>query len=675
MSSYFNKLSGFIFLSIFFILFILTIYSLISSNEIIRNAELVQYVFIADIIFLLILLLYLTLFLINYIKNKKRDIVGLRLFNKFFLFFGIFSIIPSGIMLLSSAIFFNIELSTWLGPAFKSSVNNSYQLAQKYIDQTERDLITDSKFIRNYVLAERLIDRDIIERFDIATVYNVIRETPFIEYFTEENNYELSSKNLERTKALTKDDITIFFYDQQLFSKINLSNERYLIILKSIDLETLNYYQNIINSYNAINSIDNDKKNIQITFFTIYTVLSISLIIIFIIIGTNFSFRLARPIRSLNSAIISLKKGNFQDIDIKKTKEKDDISQLTNSFYDMSKTISAQRINLQETNNTINDQLQFINNIIKNSPYGIFVIHNKELIFQNEASNIFKNDEKSSFSFIKDKIINDLRNKNRDFESSFEINLNLNIQNIQKIFFIKSIYLSNNSLYDQIIIFNDYTDLIAAEKNNAIADLARKISHEIKNPLTPMLLSSEFLESQLEDEDLKNSVISIKRQIFLIQNLVNEFSSYARLPKPKFIKLNISDICNIYIDEYKKNYPNINFNSKIDNNLTFNFDQSYIDIILNNLFKNSIEALHDTKTPQIELILSIDKKNIKLVFFDNGPGYDGDISDLLKPYFSTKNSSGLGLSLINKIINENSGDLIIKTNKYSGFKVEIIFNV
>ncbi len=236
----------------------------------------------------------------------------MRLFNKFFLFFGIFSIIPSGIMLLSSAIFFNIELSTWLGPAFKSSVNNSYQLAQKYIDQTEKNLITDSKFIRNYVLAERLIDRDIIERFDIATVYNVIRETPFIEYFTEENNYELSSENLERTKKVTKDDITIFFYDQQLFSKINLSNDRYLILLKTIDLETLNYYQNIINSYNAINSIDNDKKNIQITFFTIYTVLSISLIIIFIIIGTNFSFRLARPIRSLNSAIISLKKVIFK---------------------------------------------------------------------------------------------------------------------------------------------------------------------------------------------------------------------------------------------------------------------------------------------------------------------------------------------------------------------------
>ena len=675
MSNYLNKLSGLILLSVFFILFILTIYSLISSNEIIRDAELIQYIFIADIVFFLILLLYLALFLINYIKSKKRDVIGLRLFNKFFLFFGIFSIIPSGLILLSSAIFFNIELSTWLGPAFKSSVNNSYQLAQRYIDQTERDLIVDSKFIRNYVLAERLIDRDIIERFDIATVYNVINENPFIEYFTKETSYELSADNFKRVSEITEDDITIYFYDQQLFSKINLYEDRYLILLKTIDLETLNYYQNIINSYNAINSIDSDKKNIQITFFTIYTVLSVSLIIIFIIIGTNFSFRLAKPIRSLNSAIISLKKGNFEYQNIEKSNDKDDISQLTNSFYDMSKTISAQRINLEETNNTISDQLQFINNIIKNSPYGIFVIHNEELIFQNDASNIFKENEKSSFLFLKEKIINGLKNKNQNFDSSFEINLNINIDNEKKVFFIKSIFISNNSLYDQIIIFNDYTDLISAEKNNAIADLARKISHEIKNPLTPMLLSSEFLESQLEDEDLKNSVISIKRQIFLIQNLVNEFSSYARLPKPKIVKLNISDIANIYIEEYKKNYSNIIFNSKIENNIVHNFDQSYIDIIFNNLFKNSIEALKDIKNPQIELLLSISNNKLKLIFFDNGPGYEGDVGDLLKPYFSTKNSSGLGLSLISKIVNENNGDLFIKTNKYSGFKVEICFNV
>ena len=257
MSNYFNKFSAFILITIFITLFALTVYSLISSNEIVRNAELIQYVLIADFVFLLILLLYLSLFLINYLKYKNREVVGLRLFNKFFLFFGLFSVIPSGIILMASAIFFNIEVSTWLGPAFKSTVNNSYQLAQKYIDQTEKDLITDSKFIRNYVLAERLIDRDIIQRFNISTVYNYNNGNQFIEHISDEKIF-LSDDNLRDASTVSDTDITIFFSNDQLFSKVNLNSTNYLLLLKNIDLETLNYYQNIIQSYEAINSFDNN---------------------------------------------------------------------------------------------------------------------------------------------------------------------------------------------------------------------------------------------------------------------------------------------------------------------------------------------------------------------------------------------------------------------------------
>ncbi|MFL2533553.1 MAG: ATP-binding protein [Alphaproteobacteria bacterium] len=670
MTSYFNKISGFILIFTFFVLFILTVYSLISSNEVVRDAELIQYVFIADLIFLLILFVYLAIFLINYIKYKNRDVVGLRLFNKFFLFFGMFSIIPSGIILLSSAIFFNIELSTWLGPAFKSTVNNSYQLAQKYIDQTEKNLVKDSKFIRNYVLAERLIDRDIIQRFNISTVYNVVNDEIFIEHFSNEETF-LKDNVLKKSSEITNDDITIFFLDGQLFSKINISNNNYLLLLKSIDLEILNYYQNIIESYDAINSIDDNKKNIQITFFTIYLILSCSLIIIFMIIGTNFSFKLARPIRNLNSAIISLKRGNFENSFIEKSSDKDDISQLTNSFYDMSETINYQKNNLEKTNKTINDQLEFINNIINNSPYGIFVINKDELVFQNDLSKVFQTSKSSSFEILLETLSNKIYEKKDFSKKSFEVNLTIKVKDIDRIYFIKSIFIENNSLFDQIIIFNDYTDLISAEKNNAIADLARKISHEIKNPLTPMLLSAEFIESQVDDEELKNSILSIKRQIFLIQNLVNEFSTYARLPQANIIRLNLSEISLVYIEEYKKNYPNITFISNIEKEIIVDFDQSYLDIILNNLFKNSIEALNNSSNPTIEIYLKKDDTNIKFTFFDNGPGYEGDMENLTKPYFSTKNSSGLGLSLIKKIVKDNNGKMYIKSNKYSGFKVEI----
>ncbi len=672
MSNYFNKFSAFILISIFITLFALTVYSLISSNEIVRNAELIQYILIADFVFLLILLLYLSIFFINYLKYKNREVVGLRLFNKFFLFFGLFSIIPSGIILLASAIFFNIEVSTWLGPAFKSTVNNSYQLAQKYINQTERDLIIDSKFIRNYVLAERLIDRDIIQRFNITTVYNYNNGNQFIEHISDEKIF-LSNENLKEASTKSENDITIFFSNDQLFSKVNLNNSNYLLLLKNIDLETLNYYQNIIQSYEAINSIDNNKKNIQITFFTIYIILSTSLIFIFIIIGTNFSFRLAKPIRDLNNSIIDLRKGKYKQTKFEKLNNKDDISVLTNSFHEMSKTIINQKNNLQEVNSTINDQLSFINNIIENSPYGIFVLNNKSMIFENSASTIFSSEKNTSFENFTKLLSNYFSNSQDFYRKSYEINLEIKLKNIQKYFFVKSIFIDNNSLFDQIIIFNDYTDLIFAEKNNAIADLARKISHEIKNPLTPMLLSTEFIESQLDDEELINSIKSIKRQIFLIQNLVNEFSTYARLPKPNITKLNLSEISLVYIEEYKRNYDNIEVTNNIEDNLFINFDHSYLDIIFNNLFKNSIEALVSTNNPLIDINLKkIDRKLI-LTFFDNGPGYDGDIDDLIKPYFSTKNSSGLGLSLINKIITDNSYKMNITTNSYSGFKIEIIF--
>ena len=446
-------------------------------------------------------------------------------------------------------------------------------------------------------------------------------------------------------------------------------------MLKSIDLELLNYYQNIIESYNAINSIDQNKKNIQITFFTIYIILSTSLILIFIIIGTNFSFKLARPIRDLNSSINDLKKGNFNNHEVRKIEERDDISQLINSFYSMSNTIINQRLNLEKTNITINDQLKFINNIIENSPYGIFVLNNNKLIFQNTASEILSQDNLSPFDNLK-KLIHQISNKdNSDVDKNFEKNVKIFINQIEKTFFIKSLYISNNSLFDQLIIFNDYTDLVSAEKNNAIAELARKISHEIKNPLTPMLLSTEFLETQIDDEELKNSIISIKRQIFLIQNLVNEFSNFARLPKAINKKIHLSEILSIYVDEYKRNYPKIIFNHSIQNEVYVIFDQSYVDIILNNLFKNSIEALDKSSNPIIEISLIQDKNFILLSFFDNGPGYDGNVEDLIKPYFSTKNSSGLGLPLINKIISDNKGNLKIKTNNYSGFKVEIKLNV
>ena len=563
---------------IFIILFSLTVYSLISSNEIVRNAELIQYMVIIDLSYLIFLSSFLFINLFKIYKTRKKEVIGLRLFYKFFLFFSIFSIIPSTIILISSLIFFNIEVSTWLGPAFKSTVNNSYLIANKFIKEREDNLITDTNFIKNYILTQRDIDPSIIERFDMETVYLKTNESYKIIYSSESKIF-LKDANRNFISNNKNNDLKIFFNEGQFFSNVKINDDNNLIIIKKIDLELLKFYKNIIKSYNAYQDIDVNKKNLQITFFTIFFIISSCIILIFLIIGYKFSVNLANPIRDLSINIHNLKKGIPPKLNSKTIDRKDDISLLSHSFNSMSKTISEQKNKL--------------------------ILKNKEIL-----------------------------------------------DNMPKV--------------------------INSEKNKALADLARKISHEIKNPLTPMLLSAEYIEKKIKgtdlEKDISNSASSIKRQIFLIQNLINEFSSFARMPKPKLVKLNISEILNIYLDEYVKNYDHIKFINFINNDIYINFDQSHLDIILNNLFKNSIEAGKNFKNFVINISLNNKDNLTELVFKDNGPGFDGDVNRLIEPYFSTKNSSGLGLSLVNKIISDNGSHFNIKTSKDNGFEVKIIFH-
>ena len=563
---------------IFIILFSLTVYSLISSNEIVRNAELIQYMVIIDLSYLIFLSSFLFINLFKIYKTRKKEVIGLRLFYKFFLFFSIFSIIPSTIILISSLIFFNIEVSTWLGPAFKSTVNNSYLIANKFIKEREDNLITDTNFIKNYILTQRDIDPSIIERFDMETVYLKTNESYKIIY-SSESKILLKDANRDFISNNKNNDLKIFFNEGQFFSNVKINDDNNLIIIKKIDLELLKFYKNIIKSYNAYQDIDVNKRNLQITFFTIFFIISSCIILIFLIIGYKFSVNLANPIRDLSINIHNLKKGIPPKLNSKNLDRKDDISLLSHSFNSMSKTISEQKNKL--------------------------ILKNKEIL-----------------------------------------------DNMPKV--------------------------INSEKNKALADLARKISHEIKNPLTPMLLSAEYIEKKIKgtdlEKDISNSTNSIKRQIFLIQNLINEFSSFARMPKPKFVKLNVSEILNIYLDEYVKNYDHIKFINFINNDIYINFDQSHLDIILNNLFKNSIEAGKNFKNFVINISLDNKDNLTELVFKDNGPGFDGDVNRLIEPYFSTKNSSGLGLSLVNKIISDNGSHFNIKTSKDNGFEVKIIFH-
>jgi two-component system nitrogen regulation sensor histidine kinase NtrY len=220
--------------------------------------------------------------------------------------------------------------------------------------------------------------------------------------------------------------------------------------------------------------------------------------------------------------------------------------------------------------------------------------------------------------------------------------------------------------------------------------LARKLAHEIKNPLTPIQLTIDRLKNkyseQLETNEqtkFKDNLKIINNQIKQIEKLVNEFSDFARMPKPTFQKNNLSKLLNENIrllNELDRSIEIIFLNKTMD--IMLHCDKEQISRVFFNLIKNSIESIHQKtekdsnsdKKITIELIEEND--HINFVIHDTGIGFNNlqsNIKDILSPYFTTKKEgTGLGLSIVNKIVNDHNGNIKF-VSVDDGAKIQIFF--
>ena len=229
--------------------------------------------------------------------------------------------------------------------------------------------------------------------------------------------------------------------------------------------------------------------------------------------------------------------------------------------------------------------------------------------------------------------------------------------------------------------------LLLNERHEAWENVARKLAHEIKNPLTPIQLIidrlkikfDKFLNTSEEKNDFDQNLKTINKQIKQIESLVNEFSDFARMPKPMFKKNNLIKILIENINLMKELDPKleINFLNK-QKDLSIKCDSEQLNRVFINLLKNSIESINEkySKNPNFTKKINVEiyEKGdyIDLIITDNGLGFDKkNISNIVKPYFTTKkNGTGLGLPIVNKIINDHNGTLKIIPNE-SGAKIKI----
>ncbi len=237
-------------------------------------------------------------------------------------------------------------------------------------------------------------------------------------------------------------------------------------------------------------------------------------------------------------------------------------------------------------------------------------------------------------------------------------------------------------------ILKQRKQILISKKHETWSDIARRIAHEIKNPLTPIQLSSERLEKKIKIEDIDNNEINecidtIRRQVNEIGYLVDEFSNFARLPNPQLATVDIIQIINDIVKDYKGNYKNINFITDYNNDFfQIKIDKSQISRVFQNLIINSIHSIEEKNTSKGSILIKtrIINNYFDVLIIDNGIGLKYEKDEIIKPYFTTKKrkgGSGLGLAIVEKILFDHNADFSIenRNDDIDGVHVEIRFDL
>ncbi len=231
----------------------------------------------------------------------------------------------------------------------------------------------------------------------------------------------------------------------------------------------------------------------------------------------------------------------------------------------------------------------------------------------------------------------------------------------------------------RVVVFDDISRLVAAQRAEAWGEVARRLAHEIKNPLTPIQLSAERLAHKLADrladsdrEMLERATTTIVNQVEAMKNLVNAFRDYARLPTPVLVPLELNALIRDVLHLYESSAVRIRFEASPKLPPTLG-DQAQIRQVIHNLLQNAQDALAEQDDGEVCVITRRDGEFALLLFRDNGPGFPAEVlAHAFQPYFTTKSrGTGLGLAMVKKIIDEHGGDVRLVNLDARGAEVRI----
>ena len=550
-----------------------------------------QYLLILNILLLTSLFVFIFFEIRRAIKTDI-DNDGLKSNKKYITVFALFTLIPSVLISIFSLFLFSFALEKYFDKKVTTVVNNSYELAQNYVEEIRNKIQSDIVLIafdtnksKNFLNDnskeyKRFLDtQKLIRGVDEIHIIDIDKKL----LFTSLQDNQPYIPPVDRALALVLDDdrpLKIINAPENMSAaimRLQSFDNRFLYVIKYLDKDISKYLTESEEAINFYYTVEEKSTGIKISFAIIYVIVVSVLLFVSISIAIRFSSRFFRSINNLINASVSIGEGKF-DTKVPEVKTDKDLEILNKNF------------------NLMIDRLR-----------------------------------------------------------------------------------------------NQQEKLIINERHEAWSNLARKLAHEIKNPLTPIQLTIDRMKSkysnQVNEDDKKNfdeNLKIINNQIKQIGNLVNEFSDFARMPKPILKENNLIQIIeeNIKLLNELDNSINISVNTN-SKEVFLNSDKEQLARVFFNLIKNSIESIQQRaeNDSNLEKIITIEvneeNNHITINLIDNGIGFGifaANIKDILNPYFTTKkNGTGLGLSIVSKIINDHNGKIeFIPLDEGAKIKIDFI---
>ena len=661
-----------------------------------NNTPLPSNIVVFSLLNINIILLLLLIFLIfrNLVKIflSKEQRKSKKLSRKLVISFFLFTSIPLILQFIISSLIIKSTISGWFNKKVEDNLKASLRIAESYYDEKRNEALRDAiKLYTQFKINRNKVDK-VAKEFYLTGYIIGIKDKPLItKYAKHETKY--FAPNIEKIIAFVvnspskqgtdiiqikkKEIIYGFYKGNKYFSIAMILTKR--SITKSAKTISQNYAE-----FSYLNLMKNPIEKTYLLSLLIVTM-------VIILSATWFGFHIAKdittPINKLVKATQEIGSGNLEySIDIK---SQDEIRILIESFKKMVEELKSSRKKLIERQQYIESIINNVNSgVISISKMGIINTINPfvEKLLNVKVSNIqgihYKNIDNATLKCLLTDIIEEFKLLNK---SVIYKNTNINLKND---FLILSIFATilkqDEEILGYLIVISDMTQVTFAQRAAAWREVAQRVAHEIKNPLTPIQLSAQRLRRKFaenlscnKDEFIK-SVNNILQYVDLIRTLVNEFSKFAKLPEIKVESHNLNDILKEIIPSFKPNVKDITFELKLDSSIPdIHLDKKQIYQVIINLLTNAVQSYKNIERKNKKIVLETKylkrSKKVILRIKDNGSGIEDSVKQrVFEPYFSTKKGgTGIGLTIVKSIIESHNGEIKIKDNKPNGTIFEI----